>query len=63
MEEWTEHPNWIKINNNKYVGYVDSLDRSNELLREYSYSTSSTFVVLNSTKDFGKSGPSGIWLN
>ena len=63
MEKWTEHPNWIGINNNKYVGYVESLDISKELLREYSYSTSSTFVVLNSTKDFGKSGPSGIWLN
>jgi len=36
-----------------YYGYCDNVEQADELIQDYSYLTSSSFIVVRTTKQFG----------
>lgn len=47
---WESYFQWQK---SAYYGRVRECDDVNDLIREFSYSTSTSYVVVRSTKNFG----------
>jgi len=47
---WMSNFTW-KFSN--YYGYCDNLEQADELIHDYSYLTSSNFIVVRTTKQFG----------